>query len=90
MTDTASGEDDEHDVGGREGGVRVKCSTDAGDLGVDWTHGAIFEFESVRAAERWLADQNDRVHGTLFLARVPEGAEELAVDFYVKYTAVKT
>lgn len=75
-------------VHGSQGLVKIRCAVDsvANDLDVDWTRGAIFEFESVEHAERWLEDQNRRVRGTLFLSRVPEGEGVLSIDYYVKYS----
>lgn len=89
MTGATDGELGDDGATGHSDGVLVKCTADAvaHDLDVDWTRGAIFEFADVAAAERWLATQNGHVHGTLFLASVPEGAETLPVDYYVKYAA---
>jgi len=69
-------------------GIRVRCTADSldHDLDVSWTRGAIFEFDSLEDAERWLTGQNARVRGTLFLSRVPAGEDALSVDYYVKYT----
>lgn len=72
--------------------VRVKCVADAlGEgLAVDWTRGAVFEFESRREAERWLERQNASVPGHLFLSRVPSDDDRLDVDYYAKYTAAES
>lgn len=85
-----------HDGSKREDSARtdaepttVRCAVDplGHDLDVSWTKGAIFEFESFEGAERWVADQNARVPGTLFLSEVPDGTGQLDLDYYVKYNA---
>lgn len=72
-----------------DGPVRVRCTTDAvgNDLDVDWTRGAIFEFESRRAAERWVVAESSAVPGTFYLADAPPEQAELSVAYHVKYTA---
>lgn len=67
--------------------VRVRCTTDAVGhaLDVDWTRGAIFEFESRDEAERWVAAESHGVPGTFYLADAPEGAD-LSVAYHVRYT----
>lgn len=68
--------------------VRVECKADSRVQGfdVEWTKGALFEFASVEAAEKWVARQNLHVPGTLFLAEAAGGDGLLSVDYHVKYT----
>lgn len=76
-------------TGGDDGPVRVRCTTDSVHQGLDvtWTKGAIFEFESFEAAERWVAAESAAVPGTFYLADVPPDEAELSVAYYVKYNA---
>lgn len=69
--------------------VMVRCTADslAHDLDVSWTRGAVFEFESFEAAERWVEEQNFRVPGTLFLTEVPDGTDPLDLDYFLKYNS---
>lgn len=78
--------DDGADADG-EDPVRVRCTTDpvAHDLDVDWTKGAVFEFASRAAAERWLAAESRSVPGTFYLADAPSDAA-LSVAYHVRYT----
>lgn len=71
------------------GPVRVRCTTDtvSRDLDVDWTKGAIFEFESTDAAERWVSAQSSTVPGTFYLADARPEQAALSVTYHVKYTA---
>lgn len=68
-------------------GVRVECTADsrAHDLDVRWTKGAVFEFDAVADAEKWVAHQNRTVQGTLFLAEAPHSKGELPLDYQLKY-----
>lgn len=72
-----------------DGPVRVRCTTDTvgHDLDVDWTKGAIFEFESTDAAERWVSAQSATVAGTFYLADAPAEQAALSVAYHVKYNA---
>lgn len=69
--------------------VRVRCTTDSVSHGLDvtWTKGAIFEFDSTEAAERWVSTESRSVPGTFYLADVPGDEAALSVAYYVKYTA---
>lgn len=84
----SSGRSSDEERGDGTDYVRVKCAADAlGEgLEVSWTKGAVFEFEGLRQAERWLEHQNASVSGRLFLSRVPGDEGQLDVDYYVKYT----
>jgi hypothetical protein len=67
--------------------MRIECKADrrVHDLDVEWMKGAIFEFESMEAAEDWVAEENIDVPGTLFLAETNDSGGQLAVDYHVKY-----
>lgn len=68
--------------------VRVECkaAARAHDLPVEWTRGAVFEFEDEAAMRDWVADQDADVDGTLYVAAAPDSDTGLPVDYYLKYT----
>lgn len=68
--------------------VRVECKADSRVHGfeVEWMKGALFEFDSVDAAEEWVAEQDLDVPGTLFLAEASGENGRLSVDYHVKYS----
>lgn len=68
--------------------VRVECKADrrVHGLEVEWMKGALFEFDSVDAAEEWMAEQDLDVPGTLFLAEASGDNDRLSVDYHVKYS----
>lgn len=67
--------------------ILVRCTADPlkDDLDVDWTKGAIYEFESDEAVQRWLTRQNARVPGRLFITKSHQVTGPLDVDYYIKY-----
>lgn len=87
MNDVEQDSPDGHSTAEEDDPVRVRCATDTVRHGLDvtWTKGAIFEFESSGAAERWVAAESGSVPGTFYLADVPREETELSVEYYVKY-----
>lgn len=71
--------------------VRVECTAAARahDLPVEWTKGAVFEFEDESAMQDWVAEQDADVPGTLFVAEAPADGALLPVDYYLKYTVTE-
>jgi len=71
--------------------VRVECKAAARalDLPVAWTKGAIFEFDDESGMRTWVAEQDGRVDGTLFVAEAPDSDGGLPVDYYLKYTVTE-
>jgi hypothetical protein len=95
MRDATSTDDDQEPAGddGPTGGrtdageVSVLCRVDVEEhgLAVEWTDGALFHFDSVAAAERWVQRQNERVRGNLHLKTDTPGSDVLDPDRYLHY-----